>query len=127
MICQQCQREVPDDEVMLYTTVRSMWGGRSNALICKDCGKWKISQGIPRPCVVCGKSIVVGLGIRHRRYHTCGSYRCEYLARKPAVVHEIQPCDHCGEDFMPKRSDSRFCSVRCRVASHRAGKRDGNG
>ena len=31
-------------------------------------------------------------------------------------------CEHCGEPFVQKRSDSRFCSSRCRVAAHRASK-----
>jgi hypothetical protein len=28
-------------------------------------------------------------------------------------------CERCGEEFTPKRSDARYCSVRCRVAAHR--------
>ena len=28
-------------------------------------------------------------------------------------------CQHCGQRFQPKRSNARFCSARCRVASHR--------
>lgn len=28
-------------------------------------------------------------------------------------------CQHCGEDFIPKRSDAKFCSSKCRVAAHR--------
>lgn len=30
-------------------------------------------------------------------------------------------CEHCGEAFLG-RGDARFCSARCRVAAHRAGK-----
>jgi hypothetical protein len=28
-------------------------------------------------------------------------------------------CDGCGASFVPKRSDAKFCSARCRVAAHR--------
>lgn len=31
-----------------------------------------------------------------------------------------QNCAHCGEFYVPSRSDSRYCSGRCRVAVHRA-------
>lgn len=30
-------------------------------------------------------------------------------------------CEACGKVFTPMRSTGRFCSARCRVASHRAG------
>lgn len=29
-------------------------------------------------------------------------------------------CDHCGAGYTPKRSDSRYCSGRCRTAAHRS-------
>jgi hypothetical protein len=29
-------------------------------------------------------------------------------------------CEHCGKGFRPRRSDARTCSIRCRVALHRA-------
>jgi len=29
-------------------------------------------------------------------------------------------CQHCGKSYHAKRSTSKFCSSRCRVASHRA-------
>lgn len=28
-------------------------------------------------------------------------------------------CEHCGNEYQPKRSTSRFCSDRCRVRQHR--------
>jgi hypothetical protein len=34
-------------------------------------------------------------------------------------------CAHCGEPFIPARSDARFCGGRCRIAHHRAGPRKG--
>jgi hypothetical protein len=35
------------------------------------------------------------------------------------VFHELRQRDHCFKEFLPRRKDTRFCSVRCRVADHR--------
>ena len=43
--------------------------------------------------------------------------RHERLRRREAW----RDCEHCGEAFL-ERGDARFCSARCRVAAHRAGK-----
>lgn len=39
-----------------------------------------------------------------------------YTPKTPVTV----ACTVCGNDYTPKRSDSRYCSVRCRVKAHRA-------
>lgn len=44
--------------------------------------------------------------LRHERLRRRGAWR---------------DCEHCGEAFL-ERGDARFCSARCRVAAHRAGK-----
>lgn len=44
-------------------------------------------------------------------------YKC-WTCRTPAP--RIQACDHCGDNYTPPRTDSRYCSGRCRVAAHRA-------
>ena len=40
-------------------------------------------------------------------------------AYRPAA-NQPKTCACCGAEFKPARSDARFCSVRCRVAAHRA-------
>jgi hypothetical protein len=45
--------------------------------------------------------------------------RTRAAAPRPHVVHQPRTCDYCGQKFEPTRSDAQFCSVRCRVASHR--------
>jgi hypothetical protein len=35
-------------------------------------------------------------------------------------------CAYCGAEFTPRRNSARFCSVRCRVAAHRARAKGGN-
>jgi len=32
----------------------------------------------------------------------------------------METCSHCGQSYEPKRSNSRYCSTKCRVAHHRA-------
>lgn len=46
------------------------------------------------------------------RYARRGS---RYTPKTPAMT----TCCHCGKSYTPKRSDSRYCSVKCRVAHHR--------
>jgi hypothetical protein len=77
-----------------------------------------------------------------RRFYRTGYYgfycsdRCQSLADAPRRAARIAAfvktrserradnretnCDHCGEPIEAKRSTMRFCSVKCRVAAHRA-------
>jgi hypothetical protein len=75
-----------------------------------------------RCCAVCNQWFWARSGIQ-----TC-SNQCNKVRRdktrirgdrKPAD-HTPKPCQHCGERFVPTRSDARYCSTRCRVAAHRA-------
>src|ERR1035437_10840051 len=57
---------------------------------------------------------LVGMLLASRRYLV----RQHSLAiRQEALARE---CRHCGNGYIPRRSDSRYCSTRCRVAAHRA-------
>ena len=49
----------------------------------------------------------------------------EWMRKQRAQSKQDRPtasCAHCGTEFAPKRSTAQFCSTRCRVAAHRAGK-----
>jgi predicted nucleic acid-binding Zn ribbon protein len=85
-----------------------------------------INGGEPKTCFVCGAEFMGPWGEKHAA--VC-SEKC-YLERRrqtykqtkqprPRVSHERRPCARYGEAFTPRRSDARFCSVRCRVAHHR--------
>jgi len=41
-----------------------------------------------------------------------------------AAARADRRCAHCNEPITAQRSTGKFCSVRCRVAAHREGKRD---
>jgi hypothetical protein len=77
-----------------------------------------------RTCPVCGKKF-----FGHWTTATCTD-ACAKKRRdatrtrkpRPHVAHELRPCAQCGERFLPHRADALFCSLRCRVAAHRAKK-----
>jgi hypothetical protein len=58
-----------------------------------------------------------GIGGSWSPVHAEGSDNRGPAARLDLSV--SRPCDGCGAVFMPKRSDAKFCSGRCRVAAHR--------
>jgi predicted nucleic acid-binding Zn ribbon protein len=89
-----------------------------------------------RDCVVCGHAFVTGDSMGRPLY--C-SDACQKIAtKKPRAPRDSAPrdnatraaeraarranreCEHCGQPFTPRRSSGRFCSMRCRVAHHRA-------
>jgi len=131
--CQGCGHEFAPDEIayVARTTREDPWSrhgyGWGHESYCADCVKgwhpswWQVAQQKqPRPCVTCGQPMVsFGLWSAAK---TC-SRQCSWHRPRTHVEHEPRACEHCGEEFTPKRSDARFCSVRCRVAAHR-GKAD---
>ncbi len=38
----------------------------------------------------------------------------------PCCGRPIARCEVCGKEFSPVRTDAKTCSVKCRVAKHRA-------
>lgn len=66
------------------------------------------------PCDGCGRPLK---GSANRNRHVC-SESCNQRAKRGSLLAE-RKCDHCGDDYIPTRSDSRFCRATCRVAAHR--------
>jgi hypothetical protein len=78
-----------------------------------------------QPCEHCGRPVIFHAVRRIPPHAVCGD-ACRYAVklaqararrarRRPQVV-----CMTCGKSFPPKRTDSRFCSNRCRQKHHRA-------
>jgi hypothetical protein len=69
---------------------------------CENCGReiwhWDFSQPMPSACCSDCRRMAANKRSRERR----------------RVMHEPVTCEKCGEMFEPTRSDSRFCSSRCR-------------
>jgi hypothetical protein len=81
----------------------------------------------PEPCRQCGRKF-------WRDHRSPGLYcsdHCAALARRAkyataqgaarATARSGRRCERCGEPIKAARSTMRYCSVRCRVAAHRAG------
>ena len=93
----------------------------------------------PRSCVVCDKEFLVAWRrhyARHYSYSIC-SDKCvadlrnmtrRRRRRKHAAERQKamgnRTCVHCGVPLDANRATKRYCSVRCRVAAHRAGSAD---
>jgi hypothetical protein len=61
-------------------------------------------------------------GQRERRAIKAGLLGPDLVMQDGRILYPAIPaaCLRCGESFTPKRTTARFCSVRCRVAHHRA-------
>jgi ribosomal protein S27AE len=100
--------------------------------------KHMIAAPEPQPCEVCGWkfSWVEGWGPRRLgpgvpylsvprrrlprpRLHIC-SGACARERRNRRVRRDIPKCPVCGEAFLSKRSDARYCSGRCRTRAWRS-------
>ena len=94
--------------------------------MCEDCASGEDSILIAKvlyrgDCPVCGRSVV--------QPHLYGAGTCseecrhEQTLRRRREIREIRrgkrTCETCGETFIPKRSDSRYCSGACRQKAYR--------
>jgi hypothetical protein len=82
-----------------------------------------------RMCEVCGEPFVSRERAVHS-IHVCSKACCRArhnavsaatarAAYRP-VTNDPRSCTVCGTAFVPKRSDAKTCSPRCRTAAHRA-------
>lgn len=77
-----------------------------------------------RTCPECGESFYVSDLRGHKRYCSVAcrnkaEYRrkCERVG-KP-IGRQVKRCEVCGEEFFASRSDTRYCSRKCRNAAYR--------
>jgi hypothetical protein len=113
---------------------------KDNGVQCVECaGLRKVSPGVwrfyfeykgsirasdsyynERPCVECARPTIMRREYRHRKYIFC-CQPCEvaYYNRRRRVRPKPKKCEVCAKEFMPKRSDSKTCSSRCRQKAYR--------
>ena len=92
---------------------------------CKD--EWPASHyhdfGDAKPCHNCGRPVRVDYNRNIPLPLVCSDEcrRAVYakLARERRQNAE-QVCATCGNDFIPKRSDAKYCSVACKQKAYRA-------
>ncbi len=111
-----------------YANNRSGKQGTGRVVITEDKGevptfKWDSFRERHIKCAACDAEITDYTNRSGAIYcsDTCRtqSRSLHRQARYQAVTHDSIDCSHCSESFTPKRSDSRFCSTKCRVAAHR--------
>jgi endogenous inhibitor of DNA gyrase (YacG/DUF329 family) len=88
-------------------------------------GRWR--SGDPETCRHCQRAFY---RTRHAPLTAYCSDRCvttvhgaafrKTRSERRAAARADRKCMHCGEPIEAQRSTMKFCSVRCRVASHRA-------
>jgi len=125
-ICARCGRDLEAGEPIWRQQVWHI----GPVPICKECvgperNWWAGGEYFkPQPCEGCQRPVYVVRDFRHRR-HTYCSVQCERkmysrIAREcRAKRRELRPCDICGEQFKPTRTDARTCGPRCRQKAYR--------
>jgi hypothetical protein len=106
--CPKCGREERFSWFRAYCT-------ESGELVCLGCslpGRWRLCH-CRQPCRV---DQFGTKGLWPCESSICNDCRSGNKTRQPLQA----MCAHCGEIFAAKRSDARFCSGRCRTATHRA-------
>jgi hypothetical protein len=83
---------------------------------------WHSARWPQQQCRVCRQEF---FGAINTRYCSRACYRQRPKAPRPsrAKWRDFVACPVCQETFQPTRNDALFCSVRCRVAAHRARQR----
>ena len=132
--CGNCFKIIPPDNPVALDKVFAKTGNPSYprgiclTVVCQECFGPK--EAIIRACFICGRDIYYRKNFDgERRYHRglelC-SLKCKWTHRnqqtakkrlkktKPSLI-----CDCCGLVFTQTRSDSRYCSGKCRQKAYR--------
>jgi hypothetical protein len=59
-------------------------------------------------------------GLRAVRKYYNDTRRNNFYTERRRATREVKPCAHCGAEFLPFRGDTKYCSHKCTMASHRA-------
>jgi len=142
MDCQNCRQSVPDGEpIYRFATGwgliwRDRWENQTTGSLCAKCASsveeqsrqqqhWRPAE----PCCHCGRPVILN-GRRKKPIHVVCSVKCRHAAyaaaaRNRARARQRSPGERscanaaCGEGFVPKRSDARYCSPACKQSAYR--------
>ena len=122
-VCEHCNRP-ESDSYEHKMRCRGTWQAEQDRLRDLTPDNWSYRDRIRRLCARCGKIVYAR---RTNTYRVCWDCfhanqraavkRCQQARR---VTHDPIPCQQCGESFQPKRTTAKYCSAKCRAASHRA-------
>ena len=87
--------------------------------ICRSCAvsKWGRFEHIGQ-CQICGRPVHMKadspvINMRRKQIYCCEDHRQKIY--RPGKTAKSAICTQCGGTYIPKRSDQRFCSTKCRV------------
>ena len=123
--CSFCHKTVFEMGDVVHRRRRSRGGSWSLEAYCEACVRewhpsWLASRPEPIPCAGgCGVLVTDWYGWRPTIL-TC-SKRCQERAAEEQrrVERPQRACDVCGNEFVPSRSDARFCKPACRQKAYR--------
>jgi hypothetical protein len=138
-VCERCEAEIGPDKPLwrVWNRVPTVpYRGRWCLLTyCAPCGsEWQERLTFDRRyllesvCEECGRPVVFGLVLPHRRFFCSRSCANKHYARphnarraeQRAAQRANSTCAQCGHAFNPSRSDARYCSPACRQTAYRA-------
>lgn len=131
MYCELCGCALSEDEPIYRATTTFNWPRRPGVMIhsvCARCkrrhfahAKWRSAE----PCKHCERPVIIQVGPRKRPQLLVCGMKCRSslqttaarLARQLAYRELIWP--GCGNSFVPRRKDTRYCSSACGHAARR--------
>ncbi len=130
MRCQRCHKDLKKAEPVyrVSTGYYSPWYekfGGSVGYICATCAPLSGNRDwmLPRPCECCNRPVIHDIRRRVPLYVVCGKdCRSELSRSRSRSKHSLieRVCLTCNKQFIPTRSNARFCSNACRQRSYRS-------
>jgi hypothetical protein len=127
--CGECGRAIGVDEPVYLHYVNANGGRCGNRITpcCIACVTAFLSPlslsylevRAAAPCEACGLEVHFCAGAWWHAHVAC-SQRCrKTLWRRPTRRAKDRPCNACGIEFTPKRSDARYCTPACKQRAYR--------
>ena len=131
--CGWCERPFEDNEAVYKGDIAKDGIGQGNSIfnllgygpMCESCahdrydgyrGTFKQFRLVGN-CQVCGRPVMAKRQLRHI---TCCENCRQKIYRPSKKIHiTYATCEGCGESFHTKRTDSKYCSSKCRQAAYR--------
>ena len=131
MNCDLCGCALSEKEPIYRATTTFNWPRRPGVMIHSVCARcvpkhfWHARWLTAEPCKHCERPVIIQVGPRKRpRLLVCGG-NCRRAIKRAAARLARQlacgerTCPGCGNGFVPKRKDARYCSPACRNSSFR--------
>lgn len=128
--CGGCGKPFGNNEQVFRASIPARWLGiyiTDMGLLCEGCAAIKSENmhGVFKPfgkCGICGRVVHMSTespvrNLRRVRVYCCENHRQQMYRpeKKPAQT----TCQTCAGTFTPKRTDSKYCSSKCRQKAYR--------